>query len=843
MAELDIAALSLVISGPKLVYALSKSLALPSLTAIQKHSRPPAITPCSGFPKHEEIVGNINNCFRSKSYGKPWGFEVMMDELSLEERPRYHYATNAVLGICREHGGAFDLEVSSMDPLDVLAEGLRNKEVHYSKESTVIAIAPLTGEDYGPLIIMISGTCKTETDLRQREWIELIESGWREAEHGEICHGDIWTFSSDGDATRHRAMHRNFMSKDLTQSSPIHCLLSPLKFMNLQVGANSVTSNFDTKHIFKRYATLIRGMEGILLSHSHIQCTEIKRYLHSHPRFEDSSSTVTSLFDGKDHQNVPKAVRLLASVSLLREIPRFEEKPEARPLILLGQLLDSILLPFITPELSLSDQLIHLSTASHLILALYRLNGNAFMPGQLYYDTQACIKNIYFCVAKQKVLDSSEKFFIGLCGTDRLEGEFGQIRSTRGGSNVDILQLTDRAASAAQMSEIYAKHPSWNRGHCRLSLTGKEGIDHTNLKSWIGDMTVANVSLLTCWNAGRQKAETFLRAAGTVAPFTQLQNDGSVDMMRPRGSYVGLRDDEPDRYQDTLSPIDEEIEIQTSPDAMETEVESTEDSFPCELDDLLPDPALEPTTGGGDVDNVFKKDNTWMKVGGRSIHKASAVRIALSEDNVQKSRDRLRRVRGYSRDPAKPTLNDDSIFGGALIVGRLVATFLRIDNTAALAILCTTAFFNAAGIAVSFLKPDELTDPSVKVKAQVMELKQSSDLQWQWTGAWESLSPVQAKTGKAAEAVQAKGLKQELILTVPAPLVQAIDGELVVSDAIFSLESDDSNKKALTWAFSHIALASLSAALWEAIRKDKEKIPSRKPSTTFPYRSQDGMLI
>ncbi|KAG8927131.1 hypothetical protein FRC01_007945 [Tulasnella sp. 417] len=397
--EIDIAALSLVIGGPKLVYALSRSLALPSLTALRKHSRPPVITPSPGFPKREEIVSNINNCFQFKLYGKPRGFEVMMDELSLEERPRYHYATNAVLGICREHGGTFDLEVSSMDPLYALAEGLRNKEVHYSKESTVVAIAPLTGDDYGALIIMISGTCKTETDLHQSRWIELVESGWSDAEHGGIRHGELWSFSSDGDPTRRRSMHRVFMNKDLAHTSPIHRLLSPLKLMNLRVGINSITSNFDTKHIFKRYATLIHGTEGILLSHSHVQCAEIKKYLHLHPRFQDSSTTIASLFDGKDHQNVPKAVQLLAAVSSIREIPLLTEQPEAHPLILLGHLLDSLLLPFVTAELSLSEQLTHLSTAAHLIFALYRLDGNAFMPGQLYYDTQACVKNIYFCVA------------------------------------------------------------------------------------------------------------------------------------------------------------------------------------------------------------------------------------------------------------------------------------------------------------------------------------------------------------------------------------------------------------------------------------------------------------
>ncbi|KIO25132.1 hypothetical protein M407DRAFT_211121, partial [Tulasnella calospora MUT 4182] len=513
--DIDIASLALVLGGPKLVYALSKGLALPCLSTIRKHALPPKITPSSYFPKQEEITNNINNCFRLRSFRKPRGFEVMMDELSLEERPRYHHPTNMVLGLCREHSTAFDLEVTSVSPLYALAEGLKKKEVHYAKEGTVVAIAPLSGEDYRPSIVMLSGTCKTESDVEQGKWIALIATSWHEAEFGEPSHGEIWSFSSDGDGTRRRAMHKAFMCQELPSSTPIHRIISPLKLMNMRVGPTLITPNFDPKHIFKRYATMIRGNDGILINHSHLQCAEIRKYLYNHPQFENSSSTISSLFDGKDHQNVPKAVRLLRAVASVRDIPGIQSKPDARHIVLLGHLLDSLLLPFITPHLTLSDQLTHLSTTAHLMLALYRLNGTAFMPGQLYYDSQACIKNIYFCVAKQKLLDPTEKFFIGLCGTDRLEGEFGQIRTARGGPNVDLLQLSERAASAAHMSEIYAKNPNWDRGHRRLSLTGKEGIDHTNPKSWNGNITVGAVSLLTCWNNGRQAAETLLEAAGT----------------------------------------------------------------------------------------------------------------------------------------------------------------------------------------------------------------------------------------------------------------------------------------------------------------------------------------
>lgn len=457
----------------------------------------------------------------------------------------------------------------------------------------------------------------------------MVVQAWEQAEFGKQAHGELWTISSDGDATRRRSLHKLLMCEDLSPLSPIHRLLSPLKLMNMRVGSHAMTLNFDTKYLFKRFATLVRGSEGIIVGHSHIQSAEIRRHLSNHPNFTGSVTTIATLFDGKDHQNVPKAVRLLSAVSSIRMIPDINLDPASRPIILLGHLLDSLLLPFITPELTLTDQLIHLSMAAHILLSLYHCNKTAFMPGQLYYDTQACIKNIYFCVAKQKVLDPDGKIFIGLCGTDRLEGEFGQIRSARGGSNVDLLQLSDRAASAAQISEIFARNPSWDRGHRRLSLTGKEGIDHTNPKLWIGDTTVKVVSLLTCWNTGKQKADTYLQAAGIKINFNELNLSMPVDMMRPQCTYVGLREDESDPSQ-----INEAVDITSS-----ASLENEGDTSPCELDDLLLDPATHdsPVEATTDLDSIFKKEDAWLKVGGRSIHKASAVRIALSEENVLKS--------------------------------------------------------------------------------------------------------------------------------------------------------------------------------------------------------------
>jgi len=69
---------------------------------------------------------------------------------------------------------------------------------------------------------------------------------------------------------------------------------------------------------------------------------------------------------------------------------------------------------------NLQQQLEYLSTASHLLLVLFQANPQRgkFMPSQLYTNIQLMIKNIYFCVAKEKIANPNGKIHIILMGTD-----------------------------------------------------------------------------------------------------------------------------------------------------------------------------------------------------------------------------------------------------------------------------------------------------------------------------------------------------------------------------------------------------------------------------------------
>lgn len=824
--EIDIAALALIIGGPKLVYALSKALALPSLSTVYKASNRPRIVPCISSPEISEIIANIETHFATQPVKHLSGLSILIDELNLDERPRYHQATDCVIGICREHSAGYDMKVVSMETVEALATGLKEQHLHRAKEATVVGIARYDREDYAPYVIMLSGTCKTEEERQQALWIEKVVEAWREAEHGARVHGALWTVASDGDATRRRAFHRLFMQRPLDSQSPLYKQVGTLRLMNIFVGRDDINNDFDFKHVLKRWATLMRVKDGVLVAKAHVQPAAMRSYMLKVPGTDRVA--IAALYDPKDHQNVPKAVKLLSAIVGLKETAEFASNPVHRPDVLLANIIESLLQPYINPSLGLSDQLSRLSTAAHLLLVLYRESATALMPGQLYYDTQAVIKSAYFCVAKQQALDPEMEFFILQCGTDRLEGLFGEIRSIDSSRNVDLLQLTDRASAASHMTQIFHDHPKWDRGHRRLSLTGKEGIDHTNPKSWLGDTHVKNVSLLTCWNSGRRAAETILKTAHVEANFQELQSLKDIDMMRPRGHYVGLRADEVD----WLETATENLKNDTADAGSQPAVPDLD--APCELDDLLPDPD---DRDAGNANAIFEKPDAWLKVtGAKSVHKASVVRLLLSDENISKSSDRLRRVRGYSKDPSKPLLNDDSVLGDSFVLGRLVATFIRIENTAALAIMRVTALLTAGNESVSAISLNDLSDEKVKLKGQILSLKRQPSGQWTWTGEWEALRAPNTTTGQAASG---KASKKELLFTVMAPLVRPVNANLVgVSEEL--AESAGIN---VTWSFDHDNLSALAVALWDDVKNFKEKVISRQIGANFPYRDIDGMSV
>ena len=259
-----------------------------------------------------------------------------------------------------------------------------------------------------------------------------------------------------------------------------------------------------------------------------------------------SENKAHQLLDPADKQNVPKAVALLQAICDLRRFPldglHPSDQADLHRFHFLGEVFSSFLSPFIDVTFTLEQQIVSLVKYAHLICACWIRHGSSFMTGALYADTQAIVKNIIFSLAKQQVLDSTKNFHIILDGTDRLEQVFSDARTQDHSRNFDLLQLSQKLATASTINNIFLRNPDLDRGHARLSLTAATGVDHVNPKSCLGNLASGSVNIQALWVAGQNNANKVLKdyfGDEAAVDFTKLFQDPKVDLLRPDGNYVG----------------------------------------------------------------------------------------------------------------------------------------------------------------------------------------------------------------------------------------------------------------------------------------------------------------
>ncbi len=169
------------------------------------------------------------------------------------------------------------------------------------------------------------------------------------------------------------------------------------------------------------------------------------------------------------------------------------------------------------------------------------------MPTQLYSDIQIMIKNVYFCVAKAKVVDPDiAHFYAILLGTNWLEVTFGILWTIVGNdANTDTLQLTTQLSHVSEVQNILALHLEWDctPHHLKLPLLNEleknsqhVDVDHITPSLWEGDIDVGRVVLLTAWQDSATcvcSVDTELRSL-----YDALPKDGLVNILSPLGELV-----------------------------------------------------------------------------------------------------------------------------------------------------------------------------------------------------------------------------------------------------------------------------------------------------------------
>ena len=609
----------------------------------------------------------------------------------------------------------------------------------------------------------------------------------------------------------------------LAPSSPIYNQLVHLELMDYFVGPDDITADKDYKHIIKQLRNSILRESGCLVRGVHITRALIRKH------FKDSGLTdthVNRLLDPTDKQDVVLAYSLLRDLWTLSPADPFSNTPtyiKAREALrIYGELSHHLMFPYICVELSLSEQLEHLSAAVHLILALYILDDarSDFIPMPLFIDIGIMVKNAFFCVAKVKVDHPSDPFFLVLLGTDRLESLFGILRTMVGNdTNLDLLQLALRITSTTEVSTILAKHPEWDKGPRRLCLPTvskhydelTNSVDHTGPRAYMcpDKLRPSSLTLATSWKRGRHFMEDkYLWITPILRSMDSTEN---ASILAPYGirlvtssltgsdNDAGVEEDDPPRHNDssmhTPEALDATLGMQELEDAVAENQWRTSDSY-----------------GQGSFLHS-------VQIGGVTIKKSRALTQQFRYVTSASSTDRLRRVAQESRFKTSGGLRvphsqagDEHIEGPTLSILQPIATVVLCEDKLFLCIAEVNGLF-LGHQAVDEIPIPILSERAAQVSYQGLRLVPASySDDHNGIHDWRSLDLFRFSA------------------KVPGALVLPINPDVTshnLCDAFFLFQSSE--------------LMALATSLLDSIPCGHHKsIPLAKHSDYFPYREQDG---
>lgn len=674
--------------------------------------------------------------------------------------------------------------------------------------------------------ILVSGDCKRETGEEHAKVIQTVLTGVNNLK--DTTRLRVVSIASDGETRRGTAFILLTFKRQLSPDSPIYPLLRPLVFLNLHVGDDDLTCDKDWKHVFKRFRNLLLRHQGVTVNCFRITPGILKDHFKSNGL---SADHVQSLFNPDDQQDVKLAFDMLKDIWTLPRVsnnlhPGFQKAREA--VWILGKLLYHMVFPYLCVDLSLSEQIEHLSAAAHLALALYKSAGKDFIPTNLYIDLMIMIKNILFCVAKAKIDDPDGELWIILLATDRLEEFFGILRTMVGNdANLDILQLVCRLAGTTEVSNILAKYPHWDCAPRRLKLPAlsreskeiPDSADHIKPASWRGNVKVKDVSLQTSWNRGRRLVED---ECSFVKPIlTELEQMSGVDLLAPFGVLlfdVPLAEDDIDESLEyptfhtaaSSQPTNTYFNRQDNPiEEAETRVE-IEDS----LDELV---SSESVTEQPDAPrNAFSSK---ILINGIEVSKSRALARYSKYRKHASSTDRLRRVQAVERyvknkdlDVYTESPTDET---NLLIISDSIATLLYSEKHFWICIGEVNEI-KIDGEFVDSVPVEMLDEETVTISYQMLGLRPAtSDDDPNQKHDWRTYTI------------------KERSFTVHGHLIQVVNPSLSTTHTNIPF-----------YLFQSSVLVALTASIFQGLMTPHLKtVPKIAPSQEYPYREASGESI
>jgi hypothetical protein len=562
-------------------------------------------------------------------------------------------------------------------------------------------------------------------------------------------------------------------------------------------------------------------------------------------------SDIANMLEPHDAQNVPAAMALLGALRTIAELPDdhldIMQQQDRRSILVFSELFGAFVAAFTSFRLSLAEQMQLLSKYAHLATWLYQQEKECFINNVLYTDSMACIKNAYFSLAKQQILDPEQDYFLFQLGTDGVEKLFASARMAGGHNpNFGLFEFANLLSFGLDVTRILADYPEWYSGHRRLSTSRGEHADHLSPSAWKGNARASSVVIQDVWNAGAREAECVISqyTCGSVAVcWENVFSQPDCDIQRPCGAtYPGvvldldcnddllMLEDSPSSDKLASTTIEEILSHLPAADVLDAVAERVESSaWDASCSDQ---PSLDDVVGDEHsssileyvplqiVDPLTKKRSHSLLINGQWVHNVTNVRQRFSTPLGQKqSKDRHIRVRDF----AVPTISAHlkALGGETFKAGHCFATILRCGDRAFLAIIKTTHLLRAGETAYAIPRA-EITVPEMQVtlRGQILAFHPctcKSEQSWHWSGEIARLRPMK-------DNIKSKDI---LLVAVPGVLVLPVDIP----------QSSDS-----AWCISKEDLQALSSCLWRQISPQHvNKLVTCGTSPSFPYCDKTGM--
>ncbi|KAF6746501.1 hypothetical protein DFP72DRAFT_823118 [Ephemerocybe angulata] len=822
------------LGGDRVGHIAHRALGLPSVSTLRNGSVKVPITPSAGKPTVATVAQNTLGVLDGvlgilKERTDVRHAILMFDELACEKRIRWNQRNDDLLGLCREHGPKVALKFTSAAEPEEAYKAVDKGEIHLASEATIAAMGILCPDNrlYSARPILISGDCKKETGAEHAVVLQTVLDGVNQTKATSNLR--IVSLASDGEARRGAALVQLTFKNRLPEDSNIYPQLAPLSLLNLHVGVDDLTCDKDWKHVFKRFRNLLLRDRGIVIDDVRITPAITKTHLRT---TDASAEHINAVFNPNDLQDVKLAFDLLRDIWALPPLPE-PTSDDARPnpgfqrsreaLRVLGRLLFHLVYAYLCVDLTLSEQLEHLSAAAHLAFVLYKTAGKSFIPTLLYIDIIIMIKNVFFCVAKAKVDTPDGLFFIILLGTDRIEIHFGILRTVIGNDcNLDVLQISERAGGVIDIADILATNPDWDRGPRRMNVptlnTSSPDVpnsaDHLS-PSFYKDqskMALSKVTLQTCWRRGRALAETDYPAA--IEILNAAEAAGNVDMLAPNGELL------------VTAPLPAE-DIDESSEALvmgsATQAHSSTHLNDAEADARLDiEDELEQLSRDLEVqDGIQQQTSTTpsaskiqctLEVNGKPMAKSKILSMISRYRRTVVSGDRLKRVQDIERfqasqpDPTS-TYNTDS---NLLLIHDPVAALLWCDKQVWL-VVGEVIGIRYDGEALESIGHNLLAEAAAKVTVQILGLRPStSDDDPSQQNDWRTYTSPSFRS-----------------LEMNGRCIEAIDPDVPPGRSFYLLRSP--------------FLIATTALLLERLSvSDLKSLPKVTATSEYPYRERSG---